>query len=1395
MNGVSAIRILHDYTGMLPIPAGPAPDGFSLEAWVRLAPMDTRARLYPESDYAGAALVLRVGRTDSFGAGRLPRLGSIDLPDGVEVVLFGEDNCTGPAWAYRDDVPLLPEGPATARSALVIDRRKPGQHDAVVFADPGYTGAAVVVRAMRTLTVGEQLPQARSAWIPPGLQLECSGPGVGRSIRGDHPNLPIGLVTVAPRLGAQATGDVVYAVAPNGDPHGSKPFGQPDGCPDWLASDVSVGVGYALFLFSELNYAGRCRVVVDAMADLSDLNFRPQSVIFAKATDGVRGVLCGAASGMRGGAIVYPTGYTGPVAPGFGQGCLVPPGFRVRTGDGRTFGPGFHDGCGLGLITVERFAGVLTLDGEGLALTLAPGEITARGDMPRFAGEPVRDDRWHHLAVVWQNGQLRSILDGRDLGTVPAPGLEAGLGKAWTLGEGFRGSIAGLRFQAPARPLEAVKRQRFFGALGAAEPLALDGLVCPPRAVAVAADLPGDPARSAVGLQLVAGARAERQPALDAANVAAQAARQAAEERGRARLAAARERARRELHLASLADVSFVRGSAVAQATWLSAERRFECQAVRFGSMADLVPTDTAWGGADRVVFVACAYPRRAIVRREADGTERVLVDDLPEVPLAIAVATGVIIEGLAEPVAVPYWIEANGVLCVAWPGVGRVPLLGPLPPGRPRSWDIALDVEAGWVYWTNGWELWSARLVGRTLSEPAILVPHALSPHPVAVVVAPDGSVIFVDVEEEEVRILRRRGGTLEGPTRLFAAPAVARGTAAGRVQELDVDAQFAYFVAACEREVLAARVDNPGVVVDLRRSDGPRHPFGQHGPLAVLGRVGATWAPVCRAFRIDQATAYVSPVLAMSPGFEVSMQVRSTCTNRIPIFSVVDQAGALRSIEYTPLEVGDGWGKGLPLLPQGQWCEVSVRFRAGSTSKNVRIDVLYDGVPVLRDWSAMFDLGQAQVQFPAARSTDSSNTGFVRRFSIRPLSGDGFVPIELIPGNAAAEAIPVTELTGGLPAVAESALVFATPDDVLQFEPVYLDPRRGLDVSAELTWKGGEAPQCVFELATDEDEERIALVIEPDGTPGIRVRWGGRLLATSEPSGARPPGAQLAKERPALVGWRLDPDGTITATVHGIEACKFAMKAEFEARVFESVRIGLPAPDQSHVHLRGATLRGDDSPTALAAYRGSVTTLRVVVGAPDAPATAPRAAIGRELMRHRTRLRYLQVGRTDIAELPTPLFPLDLDAGLALETRLTAANVRLGDAHAEAAAAEAYAARLKASSLSAGEAALREATTARDAAIAKAARDVAEAEARRAEEMKRGEERRAQAQRDADQVRAQGATQAAAAQADADARANNLTTVESAAADAQVRDGSRRLGDAQRERDAKKAEVESRR
>ncbi len=1466
MPTTSALRFRHAHT--LPV-SGLTLDlhaGFTLEAWVQVAPMDSAARIYAEPGYQGKPVCLKIGATLSLPRDRLPQVGSVDLPEGVEAVFFSEEHCRGQAISLRDDCPVASETLQAARSLVLIDRLRRKQDCVVVF-DGQYGGNARLLRVGERITLPEGAFFGGSLWIPPGVAVELSGRLSGLSnqpelvtLHGDRPLLPLGYRCLSARRESPTTGEQLLITSGGEIPRSVPAPGASWGTEVQSFSGLRIPDKMVLWVEWETQGLSGHSLLVGDHTDLQRLPCPPHRAHLIAAPDGPEGVaFLGDADrpGRLLGTGTYPTPTEAASA------VCIPNGYRMRvkTETGmETWGPGYQERSPSGAFVIEKYVGVLTgPSGFGLSLDRVSGTLRGGGDTIQLGDGRLRNDAWHHIALRWDGTHLDSFLDGKRAKREPSPPRPEELSGAWSLADGLRGALFQVRAWNGPREDVQIRDQRYLDQ--ATEPGAID-LLAPHLDTAGATEdlcvvettLPGAPQGSSLYRSIHSQMAAGHETEMKAARVEAALLEKRARERANAQIFAARDEARRKVHFSGLKSVAFVRGNDIIRANWNVADVAFRSERLELETEWS-VPLDTAWGIGEantpdtEWLYVACAWPSPSIYRRNA-RTTAVLVQDLPAAPITLAVdGIGSLDDGEQDGIAneTLFWIDTGGLLYRL--KLGPAGAMGhqllhprPLPHGRPRAWDLAVDTTTKRLIWSNGWEIYTAKLTprgenGLQLDEVQILISHAASPFPVAVAADPDGSIYWVDIELGRVR--KWQNGQIED---LYAAPNPARSLGFGLIQSKagEAEAHYVYWSAFREHTIEVPVLDTPGRYIDLAYTR--NSPYGQRVRTVVVDQaVGTRWQEmrhVLRAYDFDnnRIQTFGLPLSTSTDSFTVDALCcvldnpwepgdRATSYAWNPPYpepaflSLRSPTLNLSCPVLRPTETGEyGNPAGphcvyLPDFPRGVWRKVrwtvARETRAGTAGWTITVSV--DGVPVGERWHP----GGDQIASPPQWELVGPERQYMRtrtlEVHVAEVRISGPKPLRLAGPTLEREArvsygpqadgrilIPATSWPDAAPST--TLLRFESPVDALVLEPVRLDLGQGWTASAELIWDGpqtGGTSQTLYELCTDEDEERLVCAIDASGKPYLRIRWGGRLRPWTETTDS---GARLRPGRVGRLTWTLGPTGLVNTFVDGALSSSGQIRLQAGPLVFTGHRIGAPNPQQAHTGVRGALIQDND---AIIKYTGFVGWIaRFAVWNQLAPQAAEGIDHGppadpswdRSLVTVTSRQRYLHAGRVDRSEPALPLFPIDLDGGLALETDLHSAHARLTAAHAQVQAAEVHASALREAALTAARTAAADAERELAAAQAQAAADLAkaneQAKAQRAAEDQRREEARLRAEAD----RAAGAGRAAETRNAGASQARDQEIRAAADKQARVAEAQRRLSDHRIERDQKRAEYDRR-
>ncbi|MBK7200704.1 LamG-like jellyroll fold domain-containing protein [Candidatus Amarolinea dominans] len=734
----------------------------------------------------------------------------------------------------------------------------------------------------------------RSIWAPPGFELIREqrewGPGfhehiaafghsvaqaVHSTLRGDLSQLPDGVTRIEPRRDAPLAGtELIFTTQ-------QEPFRQQTLAPqinDPRAAlpafkSVRVPQGSVLRLYPNHGQGGTPVNLTGSHDDLSDLPWTPRSLAFGEAPYGEDGIIY-TARGRR--AAVAPNGYQigkklngewhyygpGYVAIEEPEASLVVSSYHAEP---QPIVPAASERGAAGSQAATARIGIVAVKGgtTGLTIIRQPSELRGAGDELRFGGMLLRPDRWYHLALTWDGTTLCQILDGRQVQQADHSEKDANAAGSWVLGAGFRGAVAQVRVWNSARTLAQIRDDRYPSTTPAEAPAldlfaqGFDAWQAPPDAVVVSADLPDAPADSVLVRQMQQQVEVEHHQNMQAARKAAAAQSALARKQAQRTVALARQQARRDIHIRGIKRLGFVLGGAERIGGLDSITEHYYPTNLRTTDLI-LGPDDSWYISLDGGLWH---------IRNQNNATD---APDLPSPPRALTCDfsgnhTKAKREGKAWVGL--YWIEADGAICRAWipPGESkhdeRQQLFGFFVPlGRSGYWDIALDPEKQILYWTNGWELYWSNVAADEPKTFQVLLPHVASPFPIALAVAPDGSLLWLDAEDEVARMLPqdRIEKALGAVKTLYPAPRPSRGLAVSRLADTNnsgQEAAFVYWVAAERRTLEVPVLDTPGRYIDLYHDLKHPHWHGQHVEMVAVNEfAGVQWTAASLGMTPDQ-------------------------------------------------------------------------------------------------------------------------------------------------------------------------------------------------------------------------------------------------------------------------------------------------------------------------------------------------------------------------------------------------------------------------------------------------------------------------------------------------------------------------------------------------------------
>lgn len=727
----------------------------------------------------------------------------------------------------------------------------------------------------------------RFVWVPPGFEMireqrewgsgfhehiAVAGYRVAQMVRstlqGDSADSPADARLIKTRRARPLVGEeLVYTTReqPDVEVRASYQFwGSTNEVPDFRT--VHVPEGGALFLFEGYfagSYQGRIEIITGSRSDLGDLSWTPKLAAFAAAPAGPDGIL-----GYQPELRVFAPGISDLPAD---VSVWFPKGYRVSDRIDPAYlryMSGQPDGSPVGLslsdVIVERYAGILS-SGEGYGLTIerTQSELRGAGDELRFGGELLRPDRWYHLAQTWdsETAILQWYLNGRPVGQAKLSKGDLGRVDSWALGRSFRGSIAQVRVWHSARTLEQIRDDRYPTTTPAEAPAldlfaqGFDAWQAPPDAVVVSADLPAAPAETVFVKRMQQQVEVEHHRNLQAAQKTAAAQMSLARQHAQRQLALAREQARREIHIQGIKLLGFIVGK------W-----------VYKGAIdnVDVIPTTE-----DTMLAVDVAMDSEGNAFKALVGAQFAISAPyfreikLSNAPLAIAIDSSGTHPEASQDGKVRtaiYWAESDGSLYRAWYSpddamwpeqtaiseTERLLEAALMPPSNARTWDMAIDSANQRLFWTNGYEVYSASV--NSFPTSCVCLPHAACAYPLAVATAPDGAIVYLDAEREMVcsaPYMHPDDGFV-APRDLYPAPRPGRGVSVSMLKDSrgrGEEAAFVYWVSARRQTLEVAVLDTRGAYLDVGHEPLFPRPQSASSAEVVKWTVRANWEDAANA------------------------------------------------------------------------------------------------------------------------------------------------------------------------------------------------------------------------------------------------------------------------------------------------------------------------------------------------------------------------------------------------------------------------------------------------------------------------------------------------------------------------------------------------------------------
>ncbi|MCB0548691.1 MAG: hypothetical protein KDD19_14015 [Phaeodactylibacter sp.] len=883
-------------------------------------------------------------------------------------------------------------------------------------------------------------------------------------------------------------------------------------------------------------------------------------------------------------------------------------------------------------------------------------------------------------------------------------------------------------------------------------------------AIAVEAELSAPPKESRLFKNVLNKLEVQRAQELEAAHQKAAAAKNLAEKRSQYKIAVARDQARRRVHLDAVDRMVFVRGGKVVvnDPALSTKENPLVFKVLKAGT--DAYPLDFSIvkdSEGKTIYLIADSWNNAILLCKDKSGEDKLEIYGsispdkrpdgyTPRTPQAVICdASGT--HGEAESGGVVrkavYWVEEDGSFYRYWDDGSAiessernqvVKLIDPIATGQYRSWDLTFyrNDSQQLLIWCNGWEIFELKAGPESTgtgpvdrSKIKLLVPHTLSPHPVAVATDPEGNLVWLDAQEERVRFLPR-GAQL--PIDLYAAPNPTRGLSVCRIPGGEKPITYVYWVSALRRTLEVPVLDTPGRYIDLWQNAKKPVPHGQHVPLvAVDEEEELEWIEAVELFRLP-IPVQIRVSLEPDRGYLVKMKMKLNKTQEeikelyskyYKTFKLLNDDSSFNSSLTIELFRLSGSNKTEEFeLPTGRWFDLEIHYQVkevkwyyGRTRKEYTIIVKADDeilcrkeVGILTAYYPKFklfetksytnfdsDLGEL-AEVTVIRTDDDKEVMYWSPYEERSVSygwrnSSLSEPKKKVVDKAGNE---------GLKAFRKVIDFQQDSDGRLKFEPIRLDLRKGWTAAADLIWHGKAAGTynhtCLYELATFENECRLICSLDADGSPVLVIFWNGQQV-TPAFNFEGFPGRGLEIGKMHRLCWTYDPKGEIYTYIDGRPATKVQLSLAMEPKVWEHQSLGAPNPYQFDKRVDTAAVQAaknlfEEPEVSFQSFNGWVARFGAwntfePAAITDWDKAAPYdPSWDRSLVTIQSRYRYLQAGRLDGKETAVTLFPLDMDGGLNITTKLDSRRAAYNLAQVELAAAEAHAVKLK-------EAAFREA------------------------------------------------------------------------------------------------------
>lgn len=1325
------------------------------------------------------------------------------------------------------------------------------------------------------------LPGVGSVWIPPGVAIDILSAEGNATLRGDISELPADLRYIQPRRDKLLQGSSILTsnelygdVAKSGEIFNAwgAIFTFDSNMKRWLVPE-----DLAVFLFENEQLNGNYEVIVGGRDDMSHFGWVPNTFSFPKTPKGVDGVI--AFSGVTSSyslsdgtvvkclgineTVVVPPGSPMPDTPS----AWFPPEYCLVMRNGERIGANgrldqyrsLKDGI------VTRFSGVMSNpEGYGLTIDRIPSSLLNAPDELRFGGVLLRPENWYHLAQTWDGKTMRWILDGKVVQESNLEGVHI-KNQEWEVGQGFRGGIAQLRVWNQSLPVEFIQKNRFPGADAAnywgngqtPTPIAqpdLSAFVALPDAVLIPAALPASPEKTMLMQAMIRQTDAEHQQQMAIAHQEASALNAQALDKAQYKMAQAHEKARRDIHFNGLKHIAFTRGSSLLLGKpgknnlSLFPKYNIRLYDLTINKQLDsLIYTD-------QFLFFA------SDLSYELNNNQLLFPKNPPILALASANTENLDISVLNGDNHIKtglYFLEYDGTLYRTWgyKEDGEYYFDDPLAlnlesdrilPGATRTWNLVVayirslpdNVYRTRMYCTNGIEIYRGCDQFKATNDLSnasikqlyfyfdIVIPHALSPNPVALdtyVVDKETTLVWIDAKDEVIRTVKildddneEDSLRVKRPVDLYPAFNPAHSISLCKIPnpyKPEEEVVYIYWISG-EKKILEAPIlDTPGRYLDLYDDLSGPESAKQHVSIVETEEiVGTEWAEESFTLALEFRDPMVFGPFNIKEGLEITLRLnldaRLLDDNSFLSFNLADPW----MIGYRSLanhhQGGSTYYNFSNPLPLGEWMDVKIMIENRTEGPCIIVykddQTLCGTIIGKRD---EYDNNEIYFQLPALL-VDHFNNGFpgaqLAEIVVRSAQDTvlAYVAANKVEGKVESKKkhfnlrcfTDKEHQPTDMPDIKKKVLSMQNLDEYISFSPVQMNLQQGWTATAVLIWEPLESmqsPVCVYELATFEGEDRLVCYIDKDGMPRLYFRWEGIVYMDQNEDPYDPYLYKLKAGEERRLTWMIDPNGAFKSYIDGRIATWGQLAVKPTLKVFEGHRLGIPCAFQDH-HIVGNAL---DDQNAMDNQHFDGFTGKIIrftawntyvpnaiyglSGTPEESSSWDRSLITIESKR-----RYLRAGRLDGQEPPVTLFPIELDGPFVVESEMEWADAQHAYAHNQLAAAREYQAHQKMEGLKNAQSKLADTQLTYNAAQEKSRADISTAQEKADADISAESMRKANADLKAALTRSEGKKQVDSIKEDGTQKYNDKVTAASA-------EKNQRIADKEKERTAKRNEL----